>query len=95
MSSSTARLNLQARGSINHSRRESGDDQSSSQNNNSQNEVRIEEYDADANSSGKRSRANSIRFVMLKDDVMFESPNTPALKAALNKNVNSVLLEIQ
>ena len=88
MSSSTTRLNLQAPRSINHNRRELSNDQLSSHNNNSQNDVRIEEYDIDANNDEKQSRANSVRFVMLKDDVMFESPDTPALKAALNKHVD-------
>lgn len=88
MSSSTARLNLQAPRGINNNRREIANDQLSSHNNNSQNDVRIEEYDVDANNDERLSRSNSIRFVMLKDDVMFESPDTPALKAALNKNVN-------
>jgi hypothetical protein len=88
LSSSTARLNLQAPRGINHGRREISDDQLSSYNNNSQNDVRIEEYDGDANNCEKQSRENSIRFVMLKDDVMFENPDTPALKAALNKHVN-------
>ena len=54
----------------------------------SQNEVKIEEYESE-NGSEKPSRSNSIRFVMLKDDVIFENPNTPELKAILKKKVGN------
>lgn len=53
----------------------------------SQNEVKIEEYDSDQ-MSGRASRSNSIKFVKLKDDVMFENPHTPELKKVLKNRVN-------
>ena len=52
----------------------------------SQNEVKIEEYDSDQY-SGRHSRSNSIKFVMLKQDVMFENPETPFLRKFLGNKV--------
>jgi hypothetical protein len=88
ISASALRLNQQ--GSINpsHLRRQSGLEPNSASNprDSLQNEVKIEEYESDG-ASGKGSRSNSIRFVILKDDVMFANPKTPELKAVLKRQV--------
>lgn len=85
LSSSNVRLNDQRIASPRHSRRESARDPSGRES--SQNDVKIEEYDSDA-MSGKESKSNSIRFVILKDDVKFEYPGTPQLRAVLKKKVD-------
>lgn len=48
----------------------------------SHNDVKIEEYDSEL-ASARRSRSDSIKFVKLKQDVMFENPETPMLKNLL------------
>lgn len=88
MTASAVRLNVH-RSDASHSRRPSGNEQVSPSyaRDHSQNDVKIEEYESDY-ASGRGSRSNSIRFVILKDDVMFENPKTPELKAVLKRQVN-------
>ena len=58
----------------------------------SQNEVKIEEYESE-NHSRAGSRTNSIKFVMLKQDIMFENPQTPELRKVLKNRVHPNDLE--
>ena len=50
------------------------------------NEVKIEEFDSEQ-MSGKGSNFNSIKFVKLRQDILFDYPGTPDLKKMLSERV--------
>lgn len=54
--------------------------------NENMNEVKIEELDSDQ-MSAKGSNINSIKFVKLRQDIMFEYPGTPDLRKVLKDRV--------